>query len=118
MSAPSPRKKRRKGPTVDSHNHPPVDMQPPPFGGRQPSAGTVIAKLNAKLDEQANLVRRLEDQIVWRDSLIEDLITENTGYVAAIDQMRAENLVLRRRFDLPDAGPLEVADSETTDALG
>lgn len=91
--------------------------QPEQVARRQPQAGTIIAGLNRRLDDKANEIRRLEDSAVYLQALVDDVEAENAQLLNAVSQMRAENLILRRRLDLGETEPVELTDAEV-DSIG
>lgn len=115
MGAPSPRKSRRarrnrQGERMsDNHQH---AEAPASRQQRRPSPETIINGLNASLNERASEIRTLQDQLVYQHALVADLEAENTGLTAALDQITAENRMLRARCGLPEAGAIELTDDE------
>lgn len=101
-----------------NHDHPQDQVQQ----SRQPAPGTIIAYLNKSLDQRANEVRQLQDREVYLLALHQDVDNENTSLKAILDQVRAENILLRERCGLPEAGPIdpvedEAIESEPTEVL-
>jgi hypothetical protein len=111
MGGPTPRKraKKQQGARVEQHQHAPEIVQP---AQRQPSAEKIIARLNDSLNQRANELRMTQDQLTFAQALVDELMEENTGLKAALDQITAENRMLRARCGLPEAGAIELTDDE------
>jgi hypothetical protein len=111
----SNKRKLTKGRVVENHEH--IGSSANGHGGggltqREPNAFTIIRNLNKSLDQRANEVRQLQDREVYLIALIEDLESENTGLKAGIDQITAENRVLRKRLGLDEVGVVDLTDAE------
>lgn len=94
-----------------SQNHEPV----PAPEQRQPSLMSMNIMLNQQLDAKAQEIRNLEANQVARAAFINDLMGENSAMQAAMDQISAENRLLRKRLGLDELGALELTDEEAND---
>lgn len=80
---------------------------------RQPSQGAVIAMMNQRMDLKVSEIAKLEQSEIQLAALCNDLSNENTALLAVFDQIRAENMLLRKRLDLPELGAIELSEEES-----
>lgn len=100
----------------DNHQHAaqPIQMQQAP---RRPADERIIARLNMSLDARATEIRSLQDQLTFQQALSDELVAENTGYQAALDQVTTENRILRQRLGLPEVGAVDLEDETSAAPL-
>lgn len=76
---------------------------------------SIIAQKNARLEQRSKEIRELERHEEELVALSNDLYSEVLGLRAMIDQITAENHVLRRRLDLPEVGAIEPLPGDVAD---
>jgi hypothetical protein len=89
-----------------------------PYGGRRPADASIIPVLNGRLNEKKEIVRQLEDHLAFHEAFVNELLAGEAAMTAAMDQISAENRILRRRLGLPEAGALDLTDEEAADLEG
>ena len=100
----------------DSHDHPQeqhsqnaVPVVVPP---RTASQGTMITMLRQRIEEKMAYIARLEDTEVNLAAVANDLQNENAALIGMLDQVRAENSILRKRLGLDEVGAIEPLEGE------
>lgn len=98
---------------MDQHTHQQPDEAKP---ARPVQANRIITRLNSRLDEKANQLRQAEDREVYLQALTEELEDALTTRVHIIDQIVAENRILRARLGIAEGEPIELTDDEAAEA--
>jgi uncharacterized coiled-coil protein SlyX len=76
----------------------------------------IIDRLNHRLDEKANELRRAEDRETYQLAVNDTLQDQVAQLTHVIDQVAAENRILRDRIGLPEGEAVELTDAEAADA--